>query len=129
MKKSMLNVITLALVLINLVLTVLLTFSLVSTNNKTNNLITNLELSNPVHNNTHAHTLTTTTKPGKSKYKNVSIRYDKRHSNPKPLYVASIKINSKGHYIGSFTDEVEAAKAVDSYLDKIGDTLRIRNFP
>lgn len=40
MKKSMLNVITLALVLINLVLTVLLTFSLVSTNKKTNNLIT-----------------------------------------------------------------------------------------
>ncbi len=40
MKKSMLNVITLALVLINLVLTVILTFSLVSTNNKTNNLIT-----------------------------------------------------------------------------------------
>ncbi len=40
MKKSMLNVITLALVLINLVLTVVLTFSLVSTNNKTNGLIT-----------------------------------------------------------------------------------------
>ncbi|MBQ4283903.1 MAG: flagellar basal body-associated FliL family protein [Lachnospira sp.] len=40
MKKSMLNVITLALVLINLVLTVVLTFSLVSTNNKTNKLIT-----------------------------------------------------------------------------------------
>ncbi len=40
MKKSMLNVITLALVLINLVLTVILTFSLVSTNNKTNSLIT-----------------------------------------------------------------------------------------
>lgn len=40
MKKSMLNVITLALVLINLVLTVLLTFSLVTTNNKTNSLIT-----------------------------------------------------------------------------------------
>ena len=39
MKKSMLNVITLALVLINLVLTVVLTFSLVSTNNQTNNLI------------------------------------------------------------------------------------------
>ena len=39
MKKSMLNVIPLALVLINLVLTVVLTFSLVSTNNKTNNLI------------------------------------------------------------------------------------------
>ena len=40
MKKSTLNVITLALVLINIVLTVLLTFSLVSTNKKTNNLIT-----------------------------------------------------------------------------------------
>ena len=39
MKKSTLNVITLALVLINLVLTVILTFSLVSTNNKTNKLI------------------------------------------------------------------------------------------
>jgi len=39
MKKSMLQVITLALVLINLILTVILTFSLVSTNTKTNNLI------------------------------------------------------------------------------------------
>ncbi|MGN0328253.1 MAG: hypothetical protein ACI4D4_04645 [Lachnospira sp.] len=42
MKKSMLNVITLALVLINLVLTVILTFSLVSTNNKTNSLISRI---------------------------------------------------------------------------------------
>ena len=40
MKKSMLNVITLALVLVNLVLTVILTFSLASTNNKTNKLVT-----------------------------------------------------------------------------------------
>ena len=40
MKKSMLNVITLTLVLINLILTGLLTFSLVSTSQKTNNLIT-----------------------------------------------------------------------------------------
>ena len=38
MKKSMLNVITLALVLINLVLTVILTFSIVSTTKKTDNL-------------------------------------------------------------------------------------------
>ena len=42
MKKSMLNVITLALVLINLVLTVILTFSLVSTNKKTNDLISKI---------------------------------------------------------------------------------------
>ena len=39
MKKSMLNVIIQALVLVNLVLTVILTFSLVSTNKKTNSLI------------------------------------------------------------------------------------------
>ena len=48
MKKSMLNVITLALVLINLVLTVLLTFSLVSTNNRTNNLIKKVDSKNLV---------------------------------------------------------------------------------
>lgn len=42
MKKSLLNVITLALVLINLILTVLLTFSLVSTSQKTDNLITKI---------------------------------------------------------------------------------------
>lgn len=42
MKKSMLNIITLALVLINLVLTVILTFSIVSTTSKTNNLITKI---------------------------------------------------------------------------------------
>ena len=39
MKKSMINFITLAVFLINFVLTILLTFSLVSTNNRTNNLI------------------------------------------------------------------------------------------
>ena len=44
----MLNVITLALVLINLVLTVLLTFSLVSTNNRTNNLIKKVDSKNLV---------------------------------------------------------------------------------
>lgn len=96
---------------------------------KTNNELSNLELSNAVHNNTHAYTLPSTAKPGKSKYRNVSIKYDKRHKNPKPSYIASIKINSQRHYIGSFKEEVEAAKAVDTYLDSIGDTLRIRNFP
>ena len=39
MKKSLLNVITLALVIINLILTVLLTFSLVSTSKKTDSFI------------------------------------------------------------------------------------------
>ncbi|SEV94827.1 flagellar basal body-associated FliL family protein [[Clostridium] fimetarium] len=42
MKKSFLNVITLALVLINLILTVLLTFSLVSTSQKTDDFISKI---------------------------------------------------------------------------------------
>lgn len=42
MKKSMLNVITLALVLINLALTAVLTFTISSTTQKTNNLITKI---------------------------------------------------------------------------------------
>lgn len=42
MKKSTLNIIILALVLVNLVLTVVLTFSLVSTSGKTNALITKI---------------------------------------------------------------------------------------
>ena len=96
---------------------------------KTNNCIDNLELTNAVHNNTHAFTLPTTTKPGKSKYKNVSIMLDKRHKNPKITYMASVRINSKRHFIGSFSNEVEAALAVDAYLDKIGDNIRLRNFP
>ncbi len=96
---------------------------------KVNNELCNLELSNVVHNNTHAHNLSTTSKPGKSKYKNVSIRKDKRHKNPKTTYVASVKINSKRHYIGQFLNEIEAAKAVDTYLDSIGDNIRLRNFP
>lgn len=96
---------------------------------KANNKLDNLEISNAVHNNTHAHTLPTTTKPGKSKYRNVSVRFDKRHKNPKLQYMASVKINSKRHFIGLFNIEENAAKAVDSFLDAIGDTLRIRNFP
>lgn len=97
--------------------------------NKLNNHLNNLELTNPVHNNTHAHTLPTTPKPGKSIYRNVSIKLDKRHKNPKPMYMASVKINKIRHYLGTFNDETDAAKAVDSFLDEIGDTTRLRNFP
>jgi hypothetical protein len=97
--------------------------------NKQNNVLSNLELSNYVHNNTHAHTLTTTAKPGKSKYRNVSIRFDKRNKHPKIQYMASVKINSKRNFIGLFDIEEDAAKAVDAFLDSIGDKLRIRNFP
>lgn len=97
--------------------------------NKINNTLGNLEFSNSVHNNTHAYTLPTTTKQGKSKYRNVSTHCDKRNKTLKNIYVASVSLDSKRHYIGSFNQEVEAAKAVDTFLDKIGDTLRLRNFP
>lgn len=97
--------------------------------NKLNNNLINLELTNCVHNNTHAHTLKSTPKPGKSKYRNVGIQLDKRNKNPRIQYQASVKINSKRHFIGLFDIEEDAAKAVDSFLDSIGDTLRIRNFP
>lgn len=97
--------------------------------NKENNCITNLEFSNHVHNNTHAHTLPAMPKQGKSKYRNVNTRIDKRSKNPKPMYVASVRIAGKKNYIGSFSREDDAARAVDAFLDKIGDTLRIRNFP
>ncbi len=41
------------------------------------------------------------------------------------IWIASIYKN----YIGSFVDEMEAAKAVDAYLDEINDIERPRNFP
>jgi len=96
--------------------------------NKKNNKINNLEISNYVHNNTHAHSIGLMPKPGKSKYHNVSMRKDKRLKHPTWSYVASIKINSKRHYIGVFKNEIEAAKAVDNFLDSINDTIRQRNF-
>ncbi|AGH57574.1 ATPase [Pseudoalteromonas phage pYD6-A] len=96
---------------------------------KTNNHIDNLECTSFSKNNAHAHALGLNPKKGKSKYHNVSIQFDKRAKNPKPKYMAAIKIDSKRHYIGSFSDEISAAKAVDSFLDSIGDTIRQRNFP
>jgi len=96
--------------------------------NKLNNHITNLELSDYVHNNIHAHSMNLMPKPGKSQYHNVSHVLDKRHKNPKYVYRASVKINSKCHIIGLFKQEIDAAKAVDTFLDSIGDTVRKRNF-
>lgn len=96
---------------------------------KTNNCLDNLELSDPVHNNTHAYTLPTAHKPGKSKYRNVLTCIDNRYAIPKICYRAQVKINGKRNYLGTFTYEEDAAKAVDDFLERIGDTLRIRNFP
>ena len=97
--------------------------------NKLNNCVSNLELSNSVHNNTHAHAIGLSPKPGKSIYRNVSIRMRNGKKASNMGYMASVKINSLRHYIGWFHDEIEAAKAVDTYLDHIGDTVRLRNFP
>lgn len=88
--------------------------------NKLNNDLSNLELSDSVHNNTHAHSIGLTPKPGKSQYHNVS-------SYKNNLYMASVKINSKRNIIGFFAIEIEAAKAVNDFLDSIGDTIRKRN--
>jgi len=95
--------------------------------NKLNNTKDNLELSNAIHNNTHAHSIGLMPKPGKSQYHNVSTLIDYRHKNPKYTYMAAIKINSKRHIIGFFGQEIEAAKAVNNFLDSIGDTIRKRN--
>ena len=95
--------------------------------NKRNNNKDNLELSNAVHNNTHAHATNLMPKPGKSQYHNVSIRVDKRHKNLVNNYLASVKINSKRQIIGFFDKEIDAAKAVNDFLDSVGDTIRKRN--
>jgi hypothetical protein len=96
---------------------------------KKNNNLCNLEKTNYIENNLHAHRIGLVKKPGKSKYHNVSIRIDKRHKNPKYSYRASIKSNSKRIFCKEFKTEIEAAKAVDTFLDSIGDTSRQRNFP
>ena len=97
--------------------------------NKLNNCVSNLELSNSVHNNTHAHAIGLAPKPGKSIYRNVSTVMRKGKKAATIAYTASVKINSLRHFIGWFRDEIEAAKAVDAYLNLIGDTQRKRNFP
>ena len=97
--------------------------------NKRNNCIDNLEITTTSKNNAHAHALGLNPKKGKSKYYNVSTKLDKRAKNPKLSYTASVKIAGKREYIGSFAIEVDAAIAVDTYLNSIGDTIRQRNFP
>lgn len=95
--------------------------------NKANNSATNLELSNPSHNQLHAVATGLVSKAGVSKYRNVS--YVK---NPRAVskWAGSIRHNGKGSYgWKTFRTEEEAAKHVDTLLDSIGDTQRLRNFP
>lgn len=100
---------------------------------KSNNHVSNLEKTTCSYNNAHANTLPSYKKPGKSKYRNVFISHRKYYGKNKvstyTAYTAMINIDCKRIYIGQYKDEIDAAKAVDRYLDSIGDTLRIRNFP
>jgi hypothetical protein len=96
---------------------------------KINNHIDNLEIATFHLNNTHAHKLGLNPKPGKSKYHNVSVIIDNRGKHPLIYYRAAVKQHSKRIFCKQFKSEIEAAKAVDTFLDSIGDTERNRNFP
>lgn len=97
--------------------------------NKKNNSYSNLEVTTHQGNNLHAHKTGLTPKPGKSVYHNVHIRYSKYKDKTYTYYVAKVKDNYKILINKQFTCEIEAAKAVDAFLDSIGDTQRQRNFP
>ena len=95
--------------------------------NKLNNEASNLEISNPSHNQFHAVRTGLVPKVGKSTYRNVT--YVK---NPRAVkkWAASIRHAGNSSYgWKTFMTEVEAAQYVDTLLDSIGDTDRIRNFP
>ena len=109
--------------------------------NKHNNTLENLEACTHQGNNLHAHKTGLTPKPGKtSKFHNVYPQYS-RDGKTITSYSARIKDMYETVYYERFkteeeampedeapTIEEEAAYAVDSFLNKIGDTQRSRNF-
>ena len=96
---------------------------------KLNNAVTNLEVTTYQLNNLHAYKLGLNRKPGKSAYHNVHIRHSKYKGKTYTYFVAKVKDNYKILLNKQFTYEIDAAKAVDAFLDSIGDTQRQRNFP
>lgn len=97
--------------------------------NKLNNRLDNLEPTTPSDNEVHKYSHNLGKKPGKSIYRNVSIRKIKYKTTTYISYTASVKIQNKRIYIGSFKNEIDAAKAVDNYWDSVNDTKHARNFP
>lgn len=94
---------------------------------KANNAISNLEISDPSHNQFHAVRNGLVPKVGSSRFKNVSYL-----NNPRAVskWAGSIRHAGKACYgWKTFKTEEEAARHVDSILDSIGDTSRLRNFP
>lgn len=95
--------------------------------NKASNHVDNLEVSNPSHNQLHAVRTGLVPKVGSSKYRNVSYI-----NNPRSVskWAACIRHAGNSSYgWKTFLTEEEAAKHVDSLLNSIGDTDRLRNFP
>lgn len=97
--------------------------------NKQNNAITNLIPCTSQQNILHQHRTGLSPKPGRSIYHNVHIRLSRYKDKTYTYYVAKVKDMYKVIFNKQFTDEIEAAKAVDTFLDSIGDTERARNFP
>ena len=94
--------------------------------NKANPCLSNLEVSNASHNQFHAIRTGLTPKRGISKYRNVSYVSNPRS---KSRWVASICHEGNSSYgWKTFMTEEEAARYVDTLLDSIGDTQRLRNF-
>lgn len=96
--------------------------------NKLNNCLTNLEKTTISANNQHAHTTGLRTKPGSSKYHYVHIVRERYKDRYYTYYQAKIKMQGKIVFNKQFTNELEAAHAVDAYLISIGDTTKKRNF-
>ena len=97
--------------------------------NKQNNALTNIEKTTSQSNNIHAHTTGLRSKPGSSIFYNVHIVKEKYKDKVYVSYQAKIKDLGKVVFSKQFKNEVDAAIAVDTYLDSVNDTRRRRNFP
>jgi len=95
---------------------------------KQNNALSNLDVCSHQVNNLHAHRTGLVSKPGKiSNFHNVYPQFS-RDGKSIIAYSARIKDMYKTVYYKRFKTELEAAQAVDAYLNRIGDTQRSRNF-
>ena len=97
--------------------------------NKQNNSIDNLEACSAQDNNLHAHKMGLTPKPGNSRFHNVRIRKSSYKNKVYTYFAAKVKDNYTVIFNKQFVSEIDAAAAVDAFLDSIGDTKRARNFP